>query len=304
MNIKKRKIIKKTAPFVFLLPFFLLSLVFTFIPMIYSFFISFQKMSFLNLSKSKFVALDNYKKVLEDEVFLKAIVNNLKLILIVVPILIAVSLLLAVLLNSKMKCRGFFRSAFYLPYVVTPIAIGVISVQLFSKNGMLVNFLENFGIEPISWHTAMPYAIWLVVIVIIWTQMGFFMMLYLNGLSAIPKDYYEAARIDGAGKIQQFWYITKPQLNATTYLVLFMCFLSIFQIFDQPYVISTTGGATAGSPGDGTLTMVMYIYNMAFRYREMGQASAAAFIVFLIIFMTSLIQSIVSEKKKKANGII
>lgn len=294
---KKRR--QKLTPYVFLLPFLVLSVVFTLGPMIYALWISFHKMSFLNLSNSVYVGLDNYSCILKDKVFSQAIVNNIKLIIIAVPLIICISLGLAVLLNSKIKFKSFFRSAYYFPYVVSPIAMGVIIVQLFSKNNFIVDFLGKFGVEKISWYTAMPYAFWLIVLIVVWTQIGFYMVLYLSGLQNISDEYYEAAKLDGATKWQQFRYITLPLLNPTTYLVVFMCMLSVLQIFDQPYVISTTGGASAGSPGNGTLTMVMYIYEEAFRYREMGQASAAAFIVFLMIFGVSIIQNVFFGKEKK-----
>lgn len=290
---------KRLIPYLFLLPFLILSAAFTLGPMLYVFWISFHEMSFLNLSNRIFAGMENYSQVLRDEAFSQAIINNLKLIIFAVPLLICISLGLAVLLNSKIKLKSFFRSAYYFPYIVSPVAMGVIIVQLFAKDNFLVKLLAVFGLKEISWHTAMPYAFGLVVLIVVWSQMGFYMVLYLSGLQNISTEYYEAARMDGASKWQQFRYITLPLLHYTTYLVVFMCILSVLQIFDQPYVISTTGGASAGSPGNGTLTMVMYIYEKAFRYREMGQASAAAFIVFLMIFLVTLIQKLSDGKEKK-----
>ena len=293
MNNKKKKLV----PYAFLAPFLILSVIFTLGPMLYVFWISFQNMSFLNISNSEFVWLENYKNVLQDSSFVKAMLNNLKLIVTAVPLLICISLALAVLLNSKIKFRGFFRSAYYFPYVVSPIALGVIIVQLFSKDNFVSQFFAKLGFAEISWHTAMPYAFVLIVLIVIWSQVGFYMVLYLSSLQNISTEYYEAATLDGATKWQQFRYITLPLLNPTTYLVVFMCLLATLQIFDQPYVISTTGGASAGSPGQGTLTMVMYIYEKAFRYHEMGPASAAAFIVFILIFILGLVQNFVAGKE-------
>lgn len=290
---------KRLIPYLFLLPFLILSAIFTLGPMLYVFWISFHEMSFLNISNRVFVGMDNYSDILQDEAFSQAILNNLKLILIAVPLVILISLGLAVLLNSKIKFKSFFRSAYYFPYIVSPVAMGVIIVQLFAKDNFLVKLLAKAGLEEVSWHTAMPYAFGLVVLIVVWSQMGFYMVLYLSGLQNISGEYYEAARMDGATKWQQFCYITLPLLHYTTYLVVFMCILSVLQIFDQPYVISTTGGASAGSPGYGTLTMVMYIYEKAFRYREMGQASAAAFIVFLMIFIVTLVQKLFDRKEKE-----
>lgn len=287
-----RKWRRKCIPYIFIMPFLVLSVIFTLGPMLYALWISFHEMSFLNLSNSSYVGLENYATILSDNVFLKAMGNNVKLIVTAVPLIICISLGLAVLLNSKIRFKSFFRSAYYFPYVVSPIAMGVIIVQLFSKDNFLVQALAKLGMEETSWYAAMPYAFWLIVLIIVWTQMGFYMVLYLNGLQNISGEYYEAAMLDGASGWQRFRYITLPLLKPTTYLVIFMCMVSVLQIFDQPYVISTTGGASAGSPGDGTMTMVMYIYEEAFRYREMGAASAAAFIVFLLIFGVSLVQNL------------
>lgn len=290
---------KRLIPYLFLLPFLILSAIFTLGPMLYVLWISFHEMSFLNISNRVFIGMDNYSHILKDEAFSQAILNNLKLIIIAVPLVICISLGLAVLLNSKIKFKSFFRSAYYFPYIVSPVAMGVIIVQLFAKDNFLVKLLAKAGLEEVSWHTVMPYAFGLVVLIVVWSQMGFYMVLYLSGLQNISSEYYEAARMDGATKWQQFCYITLPLLHYTTYLVVFMCILSVLQIFDQPYVISTTGGASAGSPGYGTLTMVMYIYEKAFRYREMGQASAAAFIVFLMIFIVTLVQKLFDRKEKE-----
>jgi multiple sugar transport system permease protein len=243
------------------------------------------------------VGLENYKTVLNDKVFITSLFNTINYMLAIVPLVIVISLFLAVLLNEKIKLRGFFRSAFYLPYVVSPVAMGVIAIQLFSKKNFIVQVLEKLGLEQVSWNTTSPYAFWLIVIVTVWSQIGFFMVLYLNGLQNIPQELYEAAQIDGANRWKLFTYITLPQLRATSVLVIFMGILSTLQIFDQPYVISSAGQSMPGSPGDTTLSMVMYIYTRAFRYREMGPASAAAFIVFGMIFIASLLQNKIAKKE-------
>ncbi len=293
------KFSKKIVPYVFLFPFLCASAVFTFIPVCYSLYISLHEFSFLNVSNSAFVGLENYKDVFSDPVFRKALLNSVKYLFAIVPSLIIISLLLAVLLNSKIKCRAFFRSAFYLPYVVSPVAMGVVAVQLFAKDNFIVQFTKMLGMKGASWHTMAPYAFWLVVIVVVWSQIGFYMVLYLTGLQNIPSELYEASAIDGANKFQQFFRITVPQLSNTTILVLFMTVLNTLQLYDHPYVISSTGLATPGSPGDTTLTMVMYLYNRGFRYREFGPASAAAFIVFCIIFVFTVLQNVITKKVVK-----
>ncbi len=279
-----------------LLPFIIISVIFTFIPSIYSLYISFYDFSFLNPSNSVFLGLSNYVTVLSDDMFIKALLNTAKYLLFIVPILIILPILLANLLNGKIRYRAYFRSAFYLPYVVSPVAMGVIAIQLFSKDNFIVILLSKFGLAPVSWHTAAPYAFLLVVIVTIWSQIGFYTILYLNGLQNIQKELYEASSIDGTNGWQQFFYITVPQLNKTTILVIFMSVLSTIQLFDQPYVISTVGQSSPGSPGGTTMSMIMYIYTKAFRYWEMGTASAAAFIVFMIILVVSICQNILRRE--------
>lgn len=289
---------KKVTPYLFLLPFLTVSVVFSLIPIIYSLRISFLDFTFLDAKRSTFVGVENYMSLLNDEVFIRSILNTFKFILVVIPPLIIISLGLALTLNTRLKGRSFFRSAFYMPYIIAPVAVGVILVQLLSKDSFLVTWLAGFGFEQVSWHTREPYAFYLVSTAIVWTQMGFYMVLYLNGLQNIPKELMEAAKVDGANKFGQFKYIILPMLKHTTFLVVFMSCLNTLQVFDQPYVISTTGMALPGSPGDSTLTMIMYIYTKAFRYVKMGEASAAAFIVFVFIFVISVIQNSIFKRKE------
>ncbi len=287
---------QKSFPYLMLLPFIIVSVVFTLIPTVYSLYISFYDFSFLNPQSSIFVGFANYKATLSDSMFIASLLNTGKYLLCIVPLLIIIPIILATLLNGRIKYRAYFRSAFYLPYVVSPVAMGVIAVQLFSKDNFIVTFLSKFGLPAISWHTTSPYAFLLVVIVTIWSQMGFYTVLYLSGLQNIQKELYEASSIDGTNAWQQFFYITVPQLNKTTVLVVFMSMLSTIQLFDQPYVISTVGQSSPGSPGGTTMSMIMYIYTKAFRYWEMGPASAAAFIVFVIILVVSICQTILRRK--------
>ncbi len=304
-NIKgKQKIsrtkLKEIGTGVFLMaPFLLIAGIFIFYPILYSLQISFQSFSYLNPSAAEWVGLENYKRLLQDTTFLTAIWNTVKLLIIVLPIQTIISLVLANILNSKIKGKSFFRIVFYLPYITSPIAVGAVMVYLFNQDGLITRFFTLFGLENVAWYTEGDYAFYLIVLIIIWTQIGFYTVIYLSGLQSIPEDLYEAARIDGASRLQQFLRITVPLLKPTTFLVLFMGGLATLQIFEQPYVVSTTGGALPGSPGDSTLTMVMYLYTQAFKYFEMGYASAAAFIIFVMIFSLTVLQYLFFERKNK-----
>jgi multiple sugar transport system permease protein len=236
------------------------------------------------------VGLGNYFALFQDSRFLTALWNTVKLVLLVVPAQTIIALLLANVLNSKLKARTFFRTVFYLPYVTSPVAVGAVMIHLFKKNGIATEFFALFGLENVAWFTSGSYAFPLITMVIVWTQIGFYTVIYLGGLQSISPQLYEAASLDGASKFKQFIHITLPLLKPTTFLVLVMGVLATLQIFEQPYVISTSGGALPGSPGDTTLTLVMYLYTQAFRYYEMGFASAAAFVIFTLIFIITLFQ--------------
>ena len=157
-------------------------------------------------------------------------------------------------------------------------------VVLFQRRGIVTMLLhELVGTPLVTWYARPPYAFILVVFVLIWTQVGFFTVLYLAGLQNIGKDVYEAAAVDGAGARQRFRYVTVPLLRPTSFLVVVIGIIVTLQVFEQPFVLSTTGGALPGSPGDSTLTMVMYLYTEAFRYFDMGIAAAAALVIFVVI---------------------
>lgn len=281
----------------FIAPFLLISGIFIFYPIIYSFLISFKDFTFLNPSAAEWVGFDNYTTLLHDETFKTAIWNTGKLLLFVVPLQTVIALILAVVLNSKLKMKSFFRTVFYLPYITSPVAVGAVMVYLFSHNGIVTKFMTHFGLDNVAWYADGRYAFYLIVIIILWTQIGFYTVMYLSGLQGISEDIYEAAKMDGATKVQTFFKITVPLLKPTTFLVLFMGGLATLQIFEQPYVVSTTGGALPGSPGDSTLTMVMFLYTQAFKYYNMGYASAAAFVIFIMIFSITVIQYFFFERK-------
>jgi multiple sugar transport system permease protein len=297
-TLKGEKLRDIGAGFLLISPFVLIAGVFILYPIFYSLLISFQDFSYLNPKQAEWIGLNNYKALFQDEAFLTAIKNTIKLLLIIVPLQTGIALVLANILNSKLKFKTFFRTVFYMPYIASPVAIGAIMVYLFNQDGILTKFMTLFGLDNVAWYSDGRYAFCLIVIIILWTQIGFYTVMYLSGIQGISDEIYEAARIDGASKLQVFFHITVPLLKPTTFLVLFMGGLATLQIFEQPYVVSTTGGALPGSPGDSTLTMVMYLYAQAFKYFEMGYASAAAFVVFIMIFSITIIQYIFFERNK------
>lgn len=292
-SLMRNKVRNIGAGIFFIAPFLLISGIFILYPIIYSLLISFKDFSFLNPSAAQWVGFENYRKLLYDETFKTAIGNTVKLLVLVVPL----QTIIAVVLNMKLKMKTFFRTVFYLPYITSPVAVGAVMVYLFNQNGIVTKFMTYFGLDNVAWYADGRYAFYLIIIIVLWTQIGFYTVMYLSGLQGISEDIYEAARIDGATKLQTFIKITVPLLKPTTFLVLFMGSLATLQIFEQPYVVSTTGGALAGSPGDTTLTLVMFLYTQAFKYFDMGYASAAAFVIFIMIFSITLMQYFFFERK-------
>lgn len=275
---------------VLLVPFAALLGLFTVYPATKALSDSFHELSPLNPAMAEYVGPDQYRAVLTDPTFRRSVTNTLLLSLITVPAQTFIALLLATALNTRIRARGFFRAVVFLPYITAPIAVGAVMAQIFGPRGGLTGLLHDvLGTPSTGWYTQQPYAFILVAFIMVWTQIGFFTVIYLAGLQGIPADVYEAAEIDGAGRWAILFRITLPLLRATTSLVVVMGLIVSFQVFEQPYVLSTTGGGLPGSPDESTLTMVMYLYTKAFRYHELGPASAAAFLVMVLIVTASLV---------------
>ncbi len=282
---------------VLLTPFLVMLGLFTVYPAAKAGFDSFHELSRLNPSLATWVGLEQYRTALADSAFRRSVLNTLVLSAVTVPVQTFVALVLANALNRRIRARGFFRAVVFLPYITAPIAVGAVMVYLFGPDGGITRALHAlFGTAATAWYTEPGYAFFLVAMIMIWTQTGFFTVIYLAGLQSIPGEVYEAAAIDGAGRWTTLWRITLPLVRPTTTLVVMMGAIVSLQVFEQPYVLSTTGGGTPGGPADSTLTMVMYLYTQAFRYHNLGLASAAAFLVMAIIVVFSLLLNLVQRR--------
>lgn len=255
-------------------------------PILYAFYLSFQHFSFLNPELSSFVGLDNYLRLFTDQRFHRALWNTTLYSLGVVPVQVSLSLLLALIVDSKIKGKTFFRVTYFLPTVTSSVAVSVMFLYLFKKEGLVNLFLSQFGIQGRSWLMDVDFALPSIMLMAIWTTVGQFMVIYLAGLQEIPQDLYEAARVDGAGGWRQFWHITLPLLKPTTFFIVVLSIIGTFQVFDQMYIISKGDGG----PLDATLTVVLYLYNEAFKQFDMGYASAIAFFLFAVILILTIIQ--------------
>ena len=227
----------------------------------------------------RFVGIDNYIGLLQNPLFWKALGNTFYFVLIGVPLSIAASLGAALLLHAKVaRLRPFFRTALFAPVVTTVVAVAVIWRYLFhTKYGMVNWGLSSFGIEPIDWlgdpHWAMPT----IILFAVWKNFGYNMIIFLAGLQAIPEDLYEAARIDGASGWKQFRHVTLPMLGPVLLLVGILTMAGYFQLFAEPYVM------TQGGPLQSTVSVLYLMYEEGFKWWNLGNASAVAFLLFAIM---------------------
>ena len=278
----------------FMLPTLLLSGVFLIIPIILSFYLSFREYSLFDgniITGGKFVGLSNYTEALRDPSFIKSLKNVLYYTLMMVPSTVALSLGLALVANSKLRGKTIFRIIYYLPAITSIVAISIIFLFVFKLDGAVNAVLGIFGVEPISWFFNSAYAMPSIAAMGVWMASGFYMIIFLAGLQDIPTSYYEAARIDGANFLQSFVYITLPCLRGKMFFVVVSLLIGAFQLFDQVFIIS--GGS--GGPGESTMTVILKVYQTAFRDLRFGYASSMAFILLIVILAVTLVQKKIFE---------
>ncbi|UUZ94731.1 ABC transporter permease subunit [Paenibacillus sp. P25] len=269
----------------FLLPWFIGIFVLTIGPMIQSFYYSLTK--FDVISPPQYIGLDNYKTMFtSDARFLTSLKVTIIYVFTSVPFKLAFALFVAALMNRGLRGLGFYRTLYYLPTLLGgSVAIAVLWRKMFGGSGALNRFLLLLGIEAPDWVANPKYALYSIVALSVW-QFGSSMIIFLAGLKQIPQDFYEAAQVDGAGKIKQFFHITLPLLTPVIFFNLVIQLIGSFQAFTQSFIIS--GGQ--GGPMDSTLFYTLYLYMKGFTFYEMGYASAMAWVLLVIIgLFTALI---------------
>lgn len=273
----------RVAPYLFILPNMLLFLAFMIIPLIMTGYYSLVKWN--GIGTPQFIGFGNYLFIFRDSVFLTALWNTVVFTVATVPVMMAVAVLLAVLLNRRILLRGFFRSVFYLPAIVSTVAIGMIFNWIFNSQLGLINYLtELLHLHTVDWFNNGRYTMVMIILVTLWSRIGYNMVIYLASLQGISPEYYEAAMLDGATAWQKFRYITFPLLQPTNIFVLITCVIYAFRSFDLIYVM------TKGGPLNATTTLVVYIYNEAFSMNYFGPASAAGVALFLILLVFTVFQ--------------
>lgn len=291
----KLRIEEVVTAYLFLLPFLVLWIVWFLMPLIQSINMSLYDFSFIKPEAAMFVGIDNYQKLFRDPYFWKATGNTLFFVAVTVPATLALSLPVAAILNSKIRGRTFFRTAYYMPNVISSIAVATVFMYLFVKGSFCSKLLSVLGLPDVTWFTDVGLALPFVMIIYVWQVTGFYVVIYLAGLQTISTDVYEAAKIDGAGTGALFFRITVPLLRPTLVFGLTYSVINSFQVFDQIAAISQN--RTLGSPAGATSTMVTFFYSNAFQYYDMGYGCAAAIVLFVLILVVSLIQKkLVSPK--------
>ncbi len=267
----------------FLGPNLVLMATFLFLPILWALQLSFQETK--GFGTPQWVGWDNYVRLITDPVFWQSMWNTIVFTVLTVPIDLAAGLGLAVLLNSVLPARGVFRTVIVLPMVISGVASGMIAMILFYESSGLINkILSALGLSPVAWQSQGVPAMISVVIVAIWLRVGFNMIIYLAGLQSISPELYEAARIDGASKWQQFRSVTVPLVGPSTFFLLIMNVIASFQVFDLIFVM------TGGGPGNSTSVLVTYAYRNGFQIREQGYGAAIGIVILLITLVFTFVQ--------------
>jgi len=272
------------SAFLFLSPTLLIFSVFILFPVVFSLALSFHSWNMFG-SEQEFVGFENYSRMLQSGEFWMVLKNTMVYTLGTVPLNMLLALMMAYFLNQRIAGKKFLRAAFFAPVVISAVSAAVIWRWIFDPNFGILNYLFNLvGLPSVNWINDPSAAMFALILIGVWKTFGVNMVLYLAGLQGIPEHYYEAARIDGASKWSQFWNITLPLLSPTTFFILVMSVIGSFQVFDLVYVL------THGGPLGSTKVLVVYLYEHAFKFFDMGYASAVAYFLFALIFVLTIIQ--------------
>lgn len=267
------------AGLIFILPALLGTVIFIVLPVIASFGLSFTSWDLLN--PIKFVGLENYKLIFTEPLFFQILLNTIVFALATSVFGVIIPLVLAAILNSKLRGSEFFKTAYFLPFITPMIVIGIVWQWIFDPNIGILNRVLHMHIQ---WLYDTHFALPALIMVTVWKLIGYNIVIFLSGFASIPDNLYEAAKIDGANPVQTFFNITIPMLSPTIFFVVIITAISSFQVFDLIYLM------TQGGPLDSTNVLVYSIYKNAFEYFNVGKASAMAYVLFVIILVLTLVQ--------------
>ncbi|MBB6283745.1 carbohydrate ABC transporter permease [Geobacillus subterraneus] len=282
------------SAYLFLSPALFVLLLFIIGPIVFAVFLAFHKVQLLGTTSFEFVGLDNFVRIADDTRAKIALWNTLKYVVIVVPCQTILALVLAATLNAGLKGEKIFRIVYFLPTLTSSAVLTLIFMWMYNQNGLINHVLEAVGLPTYNWLGDPDVALNAIMIMNIWSTAPYFMVIYLAALQDIPDSLYEAAELDGANAWQKFWHVTVPYLRPVTSFVVVMGLIGTFQLFDQSYIFS----AGSGGPNNSTLTVVLLIYQYAFKtLGTMGYAAALAFALAIIILIATLLQRKLSKEE-------
>lgn len=274
---------KKILPYLLVSPYIIHFLLFVSFPVAFSVILTFHKWNII--SPMQYSGISNYIQLFNDKTFFKSIGNTLIFLVIHIPLQIMVALFLAEILNQKIKLRGLFRGAFFLPVIVSGVVVTILWQQLYGfDTGLLNRMLTSIGLDKIGWLIDPKIAMPSIALMATWKNVGLYIVLFLVGLQTVPPQYYEAADLEGATHMQKFFRITLPMINPTIFMVVILSTIGGFSLFIEPYIM------TGGGPLNSTVSAVLYIYKQGFFYYHMGYAATLGLFFAFIILAVVIIQ--------------
>jgi multiple sugar transport system permease protein len=275
------------------MPYVIFFLAFVAYPLTFSIILVFHRWNIV--TPMEWIGLKNFVRLFDDPLFFISLRNTLVFLAIHIPLQILIALAFALLLNSKIRARGFFRAIYFLPVVVSGVVVTILWQQLYSYDyGVLNTILRMFGTGPVPWLVNPQLAMPAIAVMATWKNVGIYIVLFLAGLQTIPRDLYDAANVDGATTSQAFWKITLPMLNPTVVVIVVLSTIGGFSLFIEPYVL------TGGGPTLSTLSGMLYIYNQGFYFSHMGYAATLGIVYAAIILIVVLAQKKVIERETTA----
>ncbi|WP_088891613.1 carbohydrate ABC transporter permease [Leptolyngbya ohadii] len=291
-NSRQERSWHRFTPYLFLLPALLLLGLTVFYPALQAFFLSFTRYEYDITQPPVWIGLENFQRLLTDEVFWKTLRNTIVYLIGVVPILVLLPLVLAILVNKSLKGIRWFRAAYYTPVVISMVVAGIAWRWLYAEDGLLNQFLRwlNLSQEGIPWLTSPRFALFSVMLVTVWKGLGYYMVIYLAGLQSIPGDLYEAAAIDGSDGWRRHWDITVPLMRPYLFLVAVISAISATKVFEEVFIM------TQGGPRSSSKTLVYYVYEKAFQDLEISYACTIGLVMFLLILTLSIVRLTLSRE--------
>ena len=285
------KIIKKTRPYLYVLPAFFFLCVFTYYPFVKSIYLSLFRYN-MSTPNKVFIGFSNYVAIFHDPVFLKVVKNNILYSLGTIIVSVTVSMFLAIVMDEQIKHKTFYQVSLFYPNIIPMAAASMIWVWIFAPGyGMINYYIKLLGVPNINWLENSKFALVALMIVGIWKRMGYYMIIFIAGLQNIPKEIYNAGKIDGVTGLKRYLYITIPLLSPTTIFIVIIAIMDSFQAIDQVYLM------TRGGPADATNMFVYYIYEQAFRFFDVGYSSALTSILLIVLLIITLISLKISSKR-------